>query len=74
MNFKILLIIFCFASFVAANRGPIGYQLFRETDRISELRTGLHTKQFSCFDRKGGNSNGGPFDCLTVRPQMDTAL
>ena len=48
---------------VLANSEPIVYQLFRNADRIGELRTGVHTKQFSTFDRKGLNDDGGPFAC-----------
>ena len=60
---KELLIFVCLTLSVSANRGPIGYQLFRNIERISELRTGVHTKQFSSFDRKGTNDDSGPFAC-----------
>jgi len=49
---------------VTANSGPTGYELFRNIERVSELRTGVQTRQFSSFDRQGGNSDGGPFDCI----------
>jgi hypothetical protein len=57
--FPLFALIFC----VTANRGPVGYELFRNIERVSELRTGVHTRQFSSFDRKGGNNDGNVFDC-----------
>ncbi len=58
--FALFALIFC----VTANRGPVGYELFRNIERVSELRTGVHTRQFSSFDRKGGNDDGNVFDCM----------
>jgi hypothetical protein len=58
--FALFALIFC----VTANHGPVGYELFRNIERVSELRTGVHTRQFSSFDRGGGNADGGPFDCI----------
>ena len=63
---KRLVLVLCQLVAVLANSGPIGYQLFRNADRIGELRTGVHTKQFSSFDRKGLNDDGGPFACLSA--------
>lgn len=71
MNGETLIIVLCHLVLVFGHSGPIGYQLFRDVDRISELRTGVHTKQFSSFDRKGLNDDGGPFACLSGAPAAD---
>ncbi len=64
MLMKSVFALFALIICVTANRGPVGYELFRNTERVSELRTGVHTRQFSSFDRRGGNADGGAFDCI----------
>ncbi|MGI8695523.1 MAG: DUF2961 domain-containing protein, partial [Mycobacteriales bacterium] len=47
----------------AVSRGPIGWDTYRRLDRLPDLTAGVATKQFSGFDRSGGN---GDFShCLT---------
>ena len=47
--------------------GPTGWDTYRHLDRIGELTTGVQTRQFSSFDRTGGNGQDGfdgAFSCL----------
>ncbi|CAG2168623.1 unnamed protein product, partial [Oppiella nova] len=53
---------------VLGSIGPVGYELYRLMNGMSGLRTGVHSKQFSSFDRKGTNDDGGPFACLRTDP------
>jgi hypothetical protein len=49
------------------DKGPVGWDLYRHLDRAGELRNGVQTKQFSSFDRAGGNGNDGfdgRYSCL----------
>ncbi|HZE34032.1 MAG TPA: hypothetical protein VE198_21690, partial [Actinoallomurus sp.] len=47
-------------------KGPVGWDVYRHADRLPELTTGTQTKQFSSFDRTGGNNDGfeGTYSCL----------
>jgi hypothetical protein len=47
-------------------KGPVGWDVYRHLDRLPELTTGVQTKQFSSFDRTGGNDDGfgGRYSCL----------
>jgi len=47
-------------------KGPIGWEVYRRLDRLPELSRGVQTKQFSSFDRTGGNEDGfaGRYSCL----------
>ncbi|WP_212754308.1 DUF2961 domain-containing protein [Nakamurella aerolata] len=49
-----------------AGKGPVGWDIYRNPERIGELSTGVETKQFSSFDRVGGNDDGfvGSYSCL----------
>jgi hypothetical protein len=49
-------------------KGPVGYDVYRELDRLPELTTGVDTLQFSSFDRGGGNDDGfvGTYSCLRM--------
>src|SRR5262245_51953437 len=38
--------------------GPVGWDLYRHPERLPELSTGVKTRQFSSFDRTGGNDDG----------------
>ena len=40
-------------------KGPIGWDVYRHLDRFAELPQGVQTKQFSSFDRAGGNGDAG---------------
>jgi len=40
-----------------APSGPVGYDTYRRLDRLPELSRGVDTRQFSSFDRNGGNAD-----------------
>lgn len=46
--------------------GPVGWDVYRQLDRLPELPAGVGTEQFSSFDRTGGNDDGfvGTYSCL----------
>ena len=46
------------------SKGAIGLKTYNALGQIQELHTGIQTRQFSSFDRKGGNDDGGPYACL----------
>ena len=50
----------------ATAEGPVGWDVYRHLDRLAELTPGAQTKQFSSFDRTGGNDDGfgGTYSCL----------
>ncbi|MFC7405869.1 glycoside hydrolase family 172 protein [Georgenia alba] len=50
----------------APDVGPVGWETYRQLDRLPELTTGVQTRQFSSFDRTGGNNDGfeGTYSCL----------
>ncbi|WP_328610608.1 DUF2961 domain-containing protein [Amycolatopsis sp. NBC_00345] len=50
----------------AASVGPVGWDVYRSLDAMAALRPGSQTKQFSSFDRTGGNDDGfnGTYSCL----------
>jgi hypothetical protein len=47
-------------------KGPVGWDVYRHPERLAELTTGVQTRQFSSFDRTGGNDDGfgGKYSCL----------
>ncbi len=47
-------------------KGPVGYEHYRRLDALPALPVGVQTRQFSSFDRTGGNDDGfsGRFSCL----------
>jgi hypothetical protein len=47
-------------------KGPVGWDVYRQLDRLPELPAGVDTRQFSSFDRAGGNDDGfvGTYSCL----------
>lgn len=47
----------------ANDKGPIGWDIYRRLDRLPFLAPGAQTRQFSSFDRAGGNGDGSSF-CL----------
>ena len=49
-----------------AAKGPVGWDVYRHPERLAELTTGVRTRQFSSFDRTGGNDDGfgGKYSCL----------
>ncbi|MGI8905212.1 MAG: glycoside hydrolase family 172 protein [Candidatus Sumerlaeaceae bacterium] len=61
-------LVFSTMSPVAApvGKGPIGWQVYRELDRLPELTSGVQTLQFSSYDRTGGNNDGfeGTYSCV----------
>jgi len=53
-------------------KGPVGFDTYRHLDQLSNLTRGVQTKQFSSFDRAGGN---GDFNrCLNQRPDGGCTL
>ena len=51
----------------ASAKGPVGWDTYRQLDRLSDLPAGVHTKQFSSYDRTGGNAHDGfdgKYSCL----------
>jgi hypothetical protein len=51
----------------AVRHGPIGWQSYRNPERLAEVGTDAQTKQFSSFDRADGNDDG--FEERTPRPR-----
>ncbi|RZQ64765.1 glycoside hydrolase family 172 protein [Amycolatopsis suaedae] len=51
-------------------KGPIGWEAYRTLDGLSRLRPAEQVKQFSSFDRTGGNDDGfeGTYSCLRNEP------
>jgi hypothetical protein len=49
-----------------SGKRPIGFEVYRQLDRLPELTRGVETMQFSGFDRTGGNNDGfeGTYSCL----------
>lgn len=41
----------------STDKGPVGWDTYRQLDRLPELTHGVQTKQFSSFDRSGGNGD-----------------
>lgn len=50
-------------------RGPVGWDAYRTVDGLSRIRPGEQVRQFSSFDRAGGNDDGfhGTYSCLRVQ-------
>jgi hypothetical protein len=50
----------------ALDKGPIGWQVYRDFSQLPVMRPGAVTHQFSSFDRTGGNNDGfeGTYSCL----------
>ena len=50
----------------SAPKGPIGWDSYRHPERMSEIGSGNHTRQYSSFDRAGSNDDGfdGTYSCL----------
>jgi hypothetical protein len=50
----------------ALDKGPIGWQVYRDLNQLPVMRPGAITRQFSSFDRAGGNNDGfeGTYSCL----------
>lgn len=42
-----------------ASNGPVGWDTYRHLDQLPYLGKGVQTRQFSSFDRSGGNGDGG---------------
>lgn len=49
-----------------SNKGPIGWDIYRNLHRLPEIKSGVQTHQFSSYDRTGGNNDGfeGTYSCL----------
>src|SRR5262245_39501262 len=50
------------------DKGPVGWDVYRRFDLMASMRPGSQTRQFSSFDRTGGNDDGfnGTFSCLRM--------
>jgi hypothetical protein len=48
------------------DKGPVGWDTYRHLERLPGLSCGVQTRQFSSFDRTGGNDDGfaGTYSCL----------
>ncbi|WP_246127886.1 glycoside hydrolase family 172 protein [Amycolatopsis rhizosphaerae] len=53
-----------------ADKGPVGWETYRSLSGMARLRPGEQVKQFSSFDRTGGNDDGfnGTYSCLRHEP------
>ncbi|MEV5965265.1 DUF2961 domain-containing protein [Kribbella sp. NPDC051952] len=53
-------------TYAGNDNGPVGWDVYRNLDRLPELQTGVRTKQFSSFGRDGTNNDGfdGTYSCL----------
>ncbi|GAA1976499.1 glycoside hydrolase family 172 protein [Amycolatopsis minnesotensis] len=51
-------------------KGPVGWDVFRKLDGMERMRPGEQVRQFSSFDRTGGNEDGfnGVYSCLSHDP------
>ncbi|WP_245574008.1 glycoside hydrolase family 172 protein [Amycolatopsis nigrescens] len=51
------------------SKGPVGWDTYRSLNGLERLRPGEQVKQFSSFDRTGGNDDGfeGTYSCLRNR-------
>src|SRR3954454_8948040 len=49
----------------SAARGPVGWDVLRRIDQLPLLRTGVHARLASSYDRRGGNQDGfrGTWSC-----------
>jgi hypothetical protein len=54
----------------SGDKGPIGWNVYRQLDRLPRLTEGVDTRQFSSFARDGSNNDGfvGTFSCLRTIP------
>ncbi|WP_245617489.1 glycoside hydrolase family 172 protein [Amycolatopsis taiwanensis] len=54
----------------SADKGPVGWDTYRTLDAMERLRPGEQVRQFSSFDRTGGNDDGfnGTYSCLRHEP------
>jgi hypothetical protein len=52
----------------APDKGPVGWDAYRQIDRMPELNQGVRTQQFSSFERNGGNDDNWtqPAQCLRL--------
>lgn len=50
----------------APQHGPVGWETYRQLDRLTEIGNDSRTRQFSSFDRGDGNDDGfvGTYSCL----------
>ncbi|MGO1740099.1 MAG: DUF2961 domain-containing protein, partial [Actinomycetaceae bacterium] len=55
----------------APGTGPTGWDTYERLDLLPALTTGVETRQFSSFDRTGGNDDGfqGTYSCLRESEQ-----
>ncbi|HEX4223566.1 MAG TPA: glycoside hydrolase family 172 protein [Pseudonocardiaceae bacterium] len=53
---------------VSRSKGPVGWDVYRQLGDLPLLSAGADTRQFSSFDRTGGNTDWwqGPNDCLRL--------
>lgn len=60
----------------AADKGPVGWETYRSLSGLARLRPGEQLKQFSSFDRTGGNDDGfnGTYSCLRHEPDGECVI
>lgn len=57
----------CSASYPETGaKGPVGWEVYRQLNRLPEMTPGVKTLQFSSYDRTGGNNDGfeGTYSCI----------
>lgn len=50
------------------DKGPVGLDAYRQLDRLPFFRRGVETREFSSFDRVGGNNDGTSSDANSAAP------
>jgi len=57
-------------------KGPVGWDVYRSIDAMARMRPGEQVKQFSSFDRTGGNDDGfdGTHSCLRREPNGECLI
>lgn len=60
----------------SAGKGPVGWDTYRSLGALERLRPGEQVRQFSSFDRTGGNDDGfnGTYSCLSHEPDGECVV
>lgn len=46
--------------------GPVGWNIYRHLDLLPEVPAHVQEREFSSYDRTGGNDDGYPYACVSV--------